>query len=245
MTPRQIVVKLLQKTKLNRLAHQLYYDHIHGFNSASNSTTKGIELAFEHAARLGTLTKGDYYEFGLFKGYSFWRAHKSASQYNATKLRFFGFDSFEGLPEVYGIDLIDSDDFYRGQYACSYERVSESLDQKGIDWNRTFLTKGFYNESLTHEIRKELNMDKIAIALIDCDLYSSTVDVLNFINPMIMDKTILIFDDWNCFDRDNERGQRMAYLEFAKQRPEIQAEPVFSYGSWGQAFLLHDCGTPA
>ena len=54
-------------------------------------------------------------------------------------------------------------------------------------------------------------MDKISIALIDCDLYSSTALVLKFIRNMLMDKTILIFDDWNCFDGDSQKGQRRAF----------------------------------
>ncbi len=242
MTFRKAVVTVLQKTRLNRLAHKVYYNHVHGFDAATRPTTRGVEQAFALADQQGTLTRGDYYEFGLFKGFSFWWAQKTARNYNAPELRFFGFDSFEGLPEVEGRDVTSNDDFYKGQYCCSLDSVKASLDGKGVDWDRTFLTKGYFNESLTPALREQLAMGRIAIALIDCDLYSSTVDVLTFIEPMLMDGTILVFDDWNCFNEDNERGQRKAFAEFQEKHPSLTAEPAFSYGTWGQAFRI---GLPA
>lgn len=45
-----------------------------------------------------------------------------------------------------------------------------------------------------------------------------------------MNKTILIFDDWNCFDKDNERGQRKAFREFLERNKHLSAEDLFTYG---------------
>ncbi len=239
MTWRKFIVAMLQKTRLNRLAHRLYYTHVHGFSAATRPTTQGVEMAFEQARPSGLLGRGDYFEFGLFKGYSFWWAQQTAKKHEAGAMRFFGFDSFEGLPDVEGRDVTRNDDFYKGQYKCSYEQVRRSLDEGGVDWDRTFLTRGYFNESLKPELRRDLGMGRVAIALIDCDLYSSTVDVLAFIAPMLMEGTLLIFDDWNCFQEDNERGQRKAFAEFQQRHPHVRAEPVFRYGSWGQAFRLH------
>jgi len=238
MTLREVVVKILRAARLNRLAHRLYYGHLHGFNSATRSTLEGLELAFQRAAKEGTLALGDYYEFGLFKGYSFWWAQKTATAHAASAMRFFGFDSFQGLPEVVDGPDATAGDFYQGQYSCSYDAVRASLDQKGIDWNRTVLVKGFFDKSLTPELREEHRMRPIAIALIDCDLYSSTADVLRFIEPLLMDRSILIFDDWNCYNRDDEKGQRKAFAELLQRRPELKAEPIFEYGSWGQGFMM-------
>ena len=114
---RQLIVKCLQVTRLNRLAHRLYYGHVHGFDAATRSTLEGIEKAFAHAKELGTLGEGDYYEFGLFKGYSFWTAQKTAKQHEAQSMRFFGFDSFAGLPDVGGLDKTARDDFYQRRHA--------------------------------------------------------------------------------------------------------------------------------
>jgi O-methyltransferase len=158
---------------------------------------------------------------------------------SAATMRFFGFDSFQGLPEIDGVDKSKNDDFYEGQYSCSYDSVLDSLNRAGgVDWKRTFLTKGYFSESLTEARRAELNLQRIAIALVDCDLYSSTAEVLAFIEPNLMDKSILMMDDWNCFDEDNERGQRKAFNEWMAMHPTWKREELFQYGHWGCVFLL-------
>ena len=238
MTLRGSIVQVLRWTRLNRLAHRLYYDHVHGFNAATRSTLEGLNLAFAKAADLDTLDKGDYYEFGLFKGFSFYWAYQTAADHDAKSLRFFGFDSFAGLPEVVDGPDATEDDFYQGQYSCSYELVRSQLDNRGIDWSRAVLVKGYYSESLTDNLREQHAMGPVVIALIDCDLYASTVDVLRFLGPLIGDRSILIFDDWNCYRRNDDKGQRRAFNEFLSGRPDTRAEPIFKYGTWGQGFLI-------
>ena len=154
-------------------------------------------------------------------------------------MRFFGFDSFSGLPEVKGRDKTKNDVFYEGQYSWPKEKVISNLTSKKIDWQRTFIIDGFFEKSLNEGTKRRYAMDKIAIALVDCDLYSSTVEVLNFIENMIIDKTILIFDDWNCFDKNNDRGQRRAFGEFLERNGYLSAEAFFSYGSYGQVFIVN------
>lgn len=238
MKLRRAVVKCLQATRLNRLAHRLYYNHVHGFDAATRATLEGIERAFVHARRMGTLDRGDYYEFGLFKGYSFWFAQRTACRHDAGTMRFFGFDSFDGLPDVGGPDETAKGDFYRGQYACAYDTVRAALDHAGVDWARTTLVRGFFDESLTPALRTDHRMRSVAVALIDCDLYASTVEVLRFIDPLIEEGSILIFDDWNCFDADDAKGQRKAFAELRERRRDLEAAPLFAYGSWGQAFCM-------
>lgn len=238
MTARRVAVRLLQVMRLNRIAHRVYYAHLHGFDAATRATLVGLDRAFAAAQALGTLGRGDYYEFGLFKGYSFWWAQKTARSYEARSMRFFGFDSFEGLPEVVGRDRTGRGEFYRGQYAWPYQRVRAALSRQGVDWSRTFLIRGFYRDSLTGAVRDEYRMGPVAIALVDCDLYASTVDVLRFLAPLLVDRSILILDDWDCFGGDAERGQRKALAEFVERRPEVRAEELFGYGSWGRAFAL-------
>jgi len=235
---RRLIVKCLQATHLNRVAHRLYYHYVHGFDAASRSTLEGIEKAFALAAEQGGLDDGDYYEFGLFKGYSFWAAQQAAAARGARDMRFFGFDSFAGLPDVSGPDKTEQGDFYKGQYACSYDAVRQALDEAGVDWNRTTLIPGYFNESLKPGLRDEHGMRAVSIALIDCDLYASTADVLRFLDPLIRDRSILIFDDWNCFDGDNDKGQRRAFREYLARRTDLNAEPLYAYGSWGQAFSM-------
>jgi O-methyltransferase len=81
-------------------------------------------------------------------------------------------------------------------------------------------------------------MGSVAIALIDCDLYDSTRDVMAFLADLIDNDTILMFDDWNCFDGDENRGQRRAVREFLAGSPGWRFEDWFSYGDYGQVFLV-------
>lgn len=237
--PRLLIVKFLQKTKLNKLAHKFYYNYFHGFNTAGpEGLLPTIKAVFQKAQELGILNKGDYYEFGIFKGYAFLHSQKTAMEYQLNHVRFFGFDSFKGLPKIQGRDFTKDEVFYEGQFACSKEKVVENLTSGGVDWQRTFLIDGFFENSLNEETKKKYNLGKAAIALIDCDLYSSTVEVLNFLEDMIMDQTILMFDDWNCFDRDDEKGQRKAFKEFLEKNKCWSAEELFSYGLYGQVFLM-------
>ena len=61
-----------------------------GFYSASSDTPKAVVKAL----KMNRDVPGHYYEFGLYKGYSFYRAIKASPG-----IKHFAFDSFEGLPE--------------------------------------------------------------------------------------------------------------------------------------------------
>jgi len=231
---RQFIVKTLQATRLNKLAHRIYYSRIHGFDTASPSLLSGIQRALEHVQQTGVAAAGDYYEFGVFKGYAFWHAQKQAQRLGLTSMRFYGFDSFAGLPDVDGLDSTSHNEFYKGQFACSREQVAANLDANGIDWDRTFLIEGYYEDSLTGDLYEQYRMRPIAVALIDCDLYASTCEVLRFIEPLIQDGSLLMFDDWSSFDSDNTRGQQRALREFLEAHPEFETEELFTYGKGGQ-----------
>ena len=245
---RLFLVKLLQKTRLNRVAHHIYYRHIHDFDTASQALLPALRKSLDELRRSGLAGEGDYCEFGVFKGYAFWYAQHTAARLGFDRMRFFGFDSYAGLPDLADIDRTQNDEFYKGQYSCSRRQVEKNLNEKGVDWSKTQLIEGFFADSLTRAAKQKFNLSKVALALIDCDLYASTVDVLSFLDGMLLDGTIFIFDDWNCFNQDPERGQRRAFREFLDARPEWEARPFFTYGLYGQVFVLrrrHGAGRSA
>jgi O-methyltransferase len=238
---RPAIVKMLQKARLNRIAHRIYYRYLYGFETRQKeelALLQAIEHCFAKALAFGTATCGDYYEFGLFQGRSFWHAQMTAAKHSLSAMRFYGFDSFKGLPVLTGYDESEDDAFYQGQYACSKDQVIANLDSKGVDWSRTFLIEGFYEQSLNEKTKAKFTMDKAAIALIDCDLYSSAAQALSFLEGMLIDNSILIFDDWNCYYADDQRGERRAFREFLEKNRHYGAAELFSYGTYGQVFLL-------
>ena len=40
---RVLIVKFLQKTKLNKLAHKIYYRYVHGFDTATKDLLPALE----------------------------------------------------------------------------------------------------------------------------------------------------------------------------------------------------------
>lgn len=81
-----------------------------------------------------------------------------------------------------------------------------------------------------------------AIVNIDSDLYVSAKDALNLVSPKLQQGSVLLMDDWNCFNASPEKGERKALREFLDGCPEIQAEPWFAYHYTGQAFIIHRKG---
>jgi O-methyltransferase len=239
VSPRRLAVKTLQILGLNKPVSDLYYRYLHRFGTASPGLEAGFEQIFAAVAELGSLRDGaDYCEFGLFKGYSFWKAQQEANKYGLP-CRFFGFDSFAGLPDITGLDRTDHGEFRQGQYSCSQADVVENLDAAGgIDWQRTFLIPGYFEQSLTPQVTEKHRIRKVGVAMIDCDLYSSTVEVLSFLGALIGDRTVLIMDDWNCFGADDDRGQRRAMREFLETQPRLRLEPLVSYGPNSQSFVV-------
>jgi O-methyltransferase len=235
---RRWAVRAMQSVGVNKVAHRVYYSYVHGFDTASHSLAPALERCFSHLADSGVAPTGDYLEFGVFKGYSFWHAQQVASHLHLDGMRFYGFDSFAGLPPPEGVDRTYRGDFYEGQYTCSKAMVERNLNERGVDWSRTFLIEGFFAESLTPELRAQHRLERAAIVLIDCDLYESTRQVLEFLEPLLDRGTILIFDDWNAFDGDDRRGERRALGEFLARHHEMAIEPLFSYGHYGQVFSV-------
>jgi len=240
---RRLARKTLQNLGLAKPASDLYYRYFHGFNSATPELPAALEWIFKVAAQYRCLHDGDYCEFGVFKGYSFWKAQQEARRHRLP-CRFFGFDSFLGLPEIGEIDRTENGERRPGKYRCSRLRVIDNLSAAGgVDWKRTFLISGFFHESLTQQVIVNHRIRKVGVALIDCELYSSTVEVLSFLRGLIGDKTVLIMDDWNAFDGDDDRGQRRAMREFLRSQPHLRLEPLIAYGQNSEAFLVRSSGS--
>lgn len=163
------------------------------------------------AAVRQTRLGGDYLEFGVYQGTSFILAANSAARNGLEDMRFFAFDSFAGLPESEGKV------FSNGQFASSEDTFTTMITKAGVPIERVVKVKGFYNESLTREVKEKYALRRAAVVHIDCDLYSSTRDVLGFIASLVQPGTIVIFDDWSSFrDEQNPEdfGEAKAFNEW-------------------------------
>jgi hypothetical protein len=200
-------------------------------------TAEAVDRALALAADGGAARGRDYYEFGVFKGYTFLQAQRSADRLGLAGMRFWGFDSFRGLPPVEGRDRYHGD-FVESQFAADRAWVEDRLRAEGFDWERGALVEGFFEESLTPEVKQRLGVRPAAVALVDCDLYASTAPVLAFLRDLLVPGSILLFDDWNAFDRAADRGERLAFGEFLEAQPTMRVESLFPFGPYGHAFRV-------
>jgi O-methyltransferase len=171
----------------------------------------GKESLFRQAFEAATKIRpsGDYLEFGVYRGTSFILAFNTANKLSLEQMRFWAFDGFVGLP-------FSDDRFRRGDYACTRSMFERTLRRAGVDRARVNVVEGLYDESLTRPLPLEPN--EAAVIHVDCDLYESTVPVLRYVEPMLRDRTVLIFDDWHARAMGNPSGEARAFEEWSKSR---------------------------
>ena len=88
--------------------------------------------------------------------------------------------------------------WFSGQCSCGLEVTTAFLNARQVDWNRMFLVKGWFKDTLTSALIEQAQMKKASLVMVDSDLYSSAVDCLRF-EPLIHNEAIVMFDDWNGF----------------------------------------------
>ena len=181
--------------------------------------------------------RGDYLEFGVFAGRNFIKAYHFAKNKNIKGMRFFAFDSFEGLPELTGKDK-DSKQFFKGQFNCSLEDFKQICKKKNVNLSEVITIKGWFNKVLNKKLKDNYNIKKAAYIFIDVDLYESTVPVLEFVTDLIQDGTIIVFDDYFCEDGDPRKGERKAFEDWVKKNNFI-VTPYKNYNWNGVSFILH------
>ncbi len=120
----------------------------------------------------------DYFEFGVAGGFSFkWWLQKNPNENS----RFFGFDTFEGLPEKWG-------NFEKGSMA-------HAMDSLNINDPRASFHKGLFQDSLVPFLDQHDNRNRKLIHL-DADLFSSTIFVLSQFYRFLKSGDILLFDEF-------------------------------------------------
>lgn len=191
-----------------------------------------IDMAF--AFCMNNKVRGDYAEFGVFRGRTTIEAYRASRRFGFPDMRFLIFDSFEGLPPIAGNDV--GGPFVEGEFSCSRREFTQNLKSFGVDVSRFEITEGFYDQTLT---AANLPQQEIAVAWVDCDLYESTVPVLNYLTHRLVNGAVLIFDDWYCFDGGEQRGEQLAYAEWLAANPNLRLVEYQNFHWAGKSFIVN------
>lgn len=179
---------------------------------------------------------GDYTEFGCASARTFRMAYDLV-RLKHLPMKLWAFDSFEGLPEQR--DERDSHPKWKaGVFPTSLEMFAAICDDHGMPRDAYRMVEGFYETSLDLEQPEVADYaPDIAIANIDCDLHSSTADVLAFLKPRLKTGMILYFDDYFCYADGVVSGERKAFEEFQNKNSEWHFEPYQPVNWHGMSFI--------
>lgn len=157
--------------------------------------------------------QGMVMEFGVWKGH--WINHIAQK----TPRPVYGFDSFEGLPEDWSIH---NKDYF-------------ALDALPVVRDNVTLVKGWFSQSLPGFLAT--HPEKVAYIHLDCDLYSSTMDVLRALyqHNRFQEGTVIVLDDFMMqigfeteehkafFDFIRFSGYEFEYIGYAYEVPSCSA----------------------
>jgi O-methyltransferase len=204
----------------------------------------------------GSHIPGAIAEFGCWEGFSSLLLADLKLEFDAqddwyTKIfdrHLYVYDSFTGFPKSEGVDAVSYEVADSG-----YWRENEDASPPGTEeflraeFGRRFgpegwsVVPGYFEDSLVSTPVEH----EVAIANLDCDLYSSSVTVLDHLlsRRLFPDGAVILMDDYNC-NRANPRfGMRRALREcFARTDGFYEYDEFLRYGWHGRAFFVHRLG---
>lgn len=121
----------------------------------------------------------NYLEFGVADGYSF---NWFMQRLDHPQSRFFGFDTFTGLPEDFG-------PLKKGYFANS-DTMPVPRDDRGK------FHQGLFQQTLPGFL-SSFNDDKRKVIMLDADLYSATLFVLTSLAPFLKPGDLIFFDEFS------------------------------------------------
>jgi len=179
----------LRERSLRALAASTDYIDQHMPDALAFETQKEL---LTHSVRRAQVS-GHFLEFGVFSGGTIRQVAKLRPDVTVH-----GFDSFEGLPQAWG-------GFSLGNKAFSRDGKLPRVPANVV------LHKGWFSETVPAWLAAVSG--PIAFIHVDCDLYSSTVDIFNLLGTRLQPGTVIVFDEYFNYP-GWERHEFRAWHEF-------------------------------
>lgn len=157
-----------------------------------------------------------------------------------------GFDSFQGIPgsenQPFWFEGMCHECYLNDHPFLKFrDLVSSEVVEKiftSADIGPVNLHEGWFKDTMTDNLSHRI--DKVALVNIDCDIYQSTAQALQFLGPHLQSGCLILFDDWFYFKGNPNQGESRAFNEFLAANPHWQAIPFERYSTFCQSFILHD-----
>lgn len=120
----------------------------------------------------------NYMEFGVAAGHSFRFFMEENSN---PQSRFYGFDTFTGLPEDWG-------PFKKGSFSNN-NQLPVINDERGKFYQGLF-------QQTVHQFLPELNNSRRNVIMMDADIYSATLFALSSLAPYLKKGDLIFFDEF-------------------------------------------------
>lgn len=206
------------------------------------------KLSFGVEYVCGTDVEGDIAEFGTMTGRTARIIAQAMSKfdywvfpYQKGPKKLHLFDSFEGLPKAES-DVDKESPHVKsgvwGEGTCKGISKEKLMRICAKFWpkERIIIYDGWFKDTLS----QIPHGTKFSMLHIDCDMYQSTIEVLNycFSNGLVQDGTVIFFDDWNANKASPNFGERRAWLEIV-EKFSVAYSDCGEYGWAGRKFIVH------
>lgn len=193
-------------------------------------------------ARYSNIERGYYMEFGIMNGGTAIAAYR---QLRGIVTDIYGFDTFSGHPKQKATDK--SPEFAPFFHEGNYKAVSMDFCRTNIraettiSDDRIHLSQGMFSDTLPKFDKNSLEGKGFPVCLfVDCDLYSSAVDVFSFITDIARTGTWLLIDDYWCYRGDPKLGVRKAFEDWLRDNPRIGATLFSNFNGFSQAYICYE-----
>lgn len=201
---------------------------------------------------LGSAVEGDVAEFGTCHGDTASILAKSLNYYiqgyarserahDLSRRNLHLFDSFEGFPSAQSAEDRKSPHIRSGVWGAGTATGLSAVEllelcERYLPKEQIKIYEGWYKDTLC-DIPAST---RFALLHMDCDLYSSTYEVLDYLleNDQLSDGCAIFFDNWNSNRASPRFGERKAWADCVAKY-QLEYSDSGEYGCNSHKFILH------